>query len=79
MTELKVLGVVLDTKLSFEIHLSPISVSMLYKLEIIKKDLCLFVDLILVLRCSLELFASSVRVLLPSLDACCYSSSSSFS
>ena len=51
VTELKVLGVVLDTKLSFESHIRSIAVPAFIKLEIMRKALCLFGDPVLVLRC----------------------------
>ena len=51
MTELKVLGVVLDTKQSFEGHIRSVAGFASSKLGIMRKALCLFGDPILVLRC----------------------------
>ena len=51
VTELKVLGVVLDTNLPFEGHSRLMAASAFSKLAIMRKALCLFSDLVLVLRC----------------------------
>ena len=51
VTELKVLGVVLDTKVSFEGHIRSMAASASSKLGIMRKELCLFSDPVLVLRC----------------------------
>ena len=51
LTELKVLGVILDTKLSFESHIRSIAASASNKLTVIRKALSLFGDFVLVLRC----------------------------
>ena len=50
VTELKVLGVVLDAKLSFEGHIRSIAASASSKLGIMRKALCLVGDPVLVLR-----------------------------
>ena len=64
VTELKVLVVVLDTKLSFESHIRLTAASASSKLGISRKAICLFRDPVLILRCFLELTASSVGALL---------------
>ena len=51
VTELKVLGVVLDAKLSFEGHIRSVAASSSSKLGIMRKALCSFGDPVLVLRC----------------------------
>ena len=51
MSELKVFGFVLDTKLSFESHIRPIVASASSKLGILRKALCLLSDPVLVTRC----------------------------
>ena len=51
VTELKVLDVVLDSKLSFEGHIRSIAVSASSKFRIMSKALCLFGDPVIVLRC----------------------------
>ena len=50
VTELKVLGVILDTKLSFESHIRPIAASASSKLGISRKALSLFGNHVLVSR-----------------------------
>ena len=54
LTEFKGLGVVLDTKLSFQSHISFIAAFAASKLGIIRKSLCLVGDPVLVLRSSLS-------------------------
>ena len=49
VTELKVLGVVSDTKLSFQCHSGPTAAFASSKLGIMRKALCLFDDPVLVL------------------------------
>ena len=49
VTELKVLGVVLDSKLLFEGHISSIAVSASSKHGIMRKALCLFGDPVFVM------------------------------
>ena len=51
VTDLKVLGVVLDAKLSFEIDTRSKAASASSKLGIMRKELRLFGDLVLVSRC----------------------------
>ena len=51
VTELKVLGVGLDTKLSFEGHNRSMAASASSKLGLMRKTLCLFDDPVLILRC----------------------------
>ena len=51
VTELNVLGVVLDTKLSFESLIRSMAASASSKLGIMRKALCLFCDPVMVLRC----------------------------
>ena len=75
VTELKVLGVVFDTKLSFESNIRSIAASASSKLGIMRKALCLFGDPVLVFEVFLEVPASCVRVLLSCLDVCCIFSS----
>ena len=48
VTELKVLGVILDDKLSFEGHIRSIAASASSKVGIMRKALCLFGDPVLV-------------------------------
>ena len=50
VTELKVLGVVLHARLSFESHISSIAASACSKLEIRRNVLCLFGDPVLISR-----------------------------
>ena len=59
VTELKVFGVVLDTKLSFESHTRLINASTSSKLGIIREVLCLFGDPVLVTM------SASIYFLLP--------------
>ena len=51
VTDLKVFGIILDTKLSFESHISSIAASASSKLGIRRKALCLLGDPVLVSRC----------------------------
>ena len=51
MTELTVVGVVLDTKLLLESHIRSIAASASSKLGIVRKALYFFRDPVLVLRC----------------------------
>ena len=51
VTELKVLDVVLDITFSFESHILSIADPASSNLVIIRKVFCLFVDLVLVLKC----------------------------
>ena len=71
VTELKVIGVILDTKLSFEGHIRSMAASASSKLGIMRKALCLFGDPVSVLRFG----ASCARVLFSCLDVYCSFSS----
>ena len=75
VTELKVLGVVLDVKVSFEGHITSIAATASSKIRIMRKALCLFGDPVLVFEVLLELPDSFGRVLLSCFDVCCSFSS----
>ena len=70
VSDMKVIGVVLDSRLLFESYIRLIADSASSKLVIMRKVFCLFRYPVLVFAVSLELLASSVRVLLSCLDAC---------
>ena len=51
VTEFKFLGIVLDSKLSFERHIRLLAVSVPSEFGIMKEALCLFSDPVLVSKC----------------------------
>ena len=76
VTEFKVLGVVLDTKVQFKSHIRSIDASESSKLAIMRKALCLLSDPVLVFEVLSKLLAAlRARVLFSYLDVFCSFSS----
>ena len=70
VSDMKVIGVVLDSRLLFESYIRLIADSASSKLVIMRKVFCLFRYPVLVFAVSFDLRSSTIRVLLSCLDAC---------